>query len=55
MWLYLHLYMYVVHRGLLLRLPLGLVSAPVRTRGGGDAAVWVAEALEAPGTQVSHW
>ena len=47
--------MYVVHRGLLLRLPLGLVSAPVRTRGGGDAAVWVAGALAAPGTQVSHW
>ena len=47
--------MWVVHWGLLLRLPWsgGLGFAPVRARCGGGAAAWVAGVLEAPGHQGS--
>ena len=55
LWFYFHLYMWVVHWGLLLRLPWsgGLGFAPVRARCGGGAAAWVAGVLEAPGHQGS--
>ena len=43
--------MWVVHWGLLPRLPGGAWVAPVRPRGGGGAAAWVAGVLAAPGPQ----
>ena len=50
-WFYSHLCMGVVHWGLLLSLPWGAWIAPVRARGGGGAAAWVAGVLAAPGPQ----
>ena len=47
--------MWIVHRGLFLRLPWRTWSAPVRARCGGGAAFWVAGVLAAPGTQGSWW
>ena len=55
LWCYFHLCMWVVHWGLLLRLPWRSGSAPVRARGGGGAAAWVAGALAAPGPQGGWW
>ena len=53
LWFYFHLFMWVIHWGLLLRLPWRTWVAPVRARCGGGAAAWVAAFLAAPGTQGS--
>ena len=50
---YFHLCMWIVHWGLLLRLPWRTWVAPVRARCGGGAAAGVAGVLAAPGTQGS--
>ena len=42
--------MWVVHWGLLLRLPWRAWVCPCRARCGGGAAAWVAGVLAAPGT-----
>ena len=47
--------MWVVHWGLLLRLPWRSGVCPVRARCGGGAAAWVTGVLAAPGTQGSWW
>ena len=52
---YFHLCMWVVHWGLLLKLPWRTCVCPVRTRYGGGAAALVAGVLEAPGSQRSWW
>ena len=41
MWFYFHLCMWIVHWGLLLRLPWRAWVCPVRVRCGGGAASWV--------------
>ena len=51
MWFYFHLCMWVVHWGLLLRLPCRTWVCPMRARGGGAAAAWVTDAVAAAGTQ----
>ena len=51
MWFYFHLWIWVVHWGLLLRLPWRTWVCPVRARYGGGAAAWFARVLAAPGTQ----
>ena len=51
LWFYFHLCMWVIHWGLLLRLPWWAWVCPVRARCGGGAAAWVAGVLAAPGTQ----
>ena len=51
LWLYSHLCMWVVHWGLLLRLPWSTWVCPCGARCGGGAAAWVAGALAAPGSQ----
>ena len=47
--------MWVVHWGLLLRLPWRTWFAPVRAMCGGGAAAWVTGVLAAPGPQGSWW
>ena len=51
MWFYFHLCMWVIHCGLLLRLPWRTWVAPVRARCGGDVAAWVTGVLAAAGTR----
>ena len=51
---YLHLCMRVIHRHLLLRLPRGLETAPVRSRHGGSTDAWIERSLAEPGMQGSR-
>ena len=51
LWFYFPLYMWVVHWGLLLRLPWKTRVCPCEARRGGGAAAWIAGVLAAPGTQ----
>jgi len=55
LWFHFHLCMWVIHWGLHLRLPWRSWVSPVRARCVGGAASWVAEVLEAPGSQGSWW
>ena len=50
-WFYFHLCLWVVHWGLLLRLPWRAWVCPCEGGCGGGAAAWVAGVLAAPGTQ----
>ena len=50
-----HLCLWVIHWGLLLRLPWRTWVALVRASCGGAAAAWVSGVLAAPGTQGSWW
>ena len=50
-----HLCLWVIHWGLLLRLPWRTWVAPVRASYGGAAAAWFSGVLAAPGTQGSWW
>ena len=47
--------MWVIHWGLLLRLPWRTWVCPWEGQGGGSAAAWVAGVLAAPGTQGLWW
>ena len=51
LWFYSHLCMWVVHWGLLLRLPWRTWLCPCKGQCGGGAAAWVTGVLAAPGTQ----
>ena len=55
LWFYSHLYMWVGHWGLLLRLPCRTWVCPCEGRCAGGAAAWVAAVLAAPGTQGRWW
>ena len=50
-WIYFHLLMWVVHCGLLLRLPWRTSVTPVRARCGGGAAAWLSGTLAASSMQ----
>ena len=51
LWFYFHLCMWVIHWGLLLRLPWRTWVCPMRARCGGGVAAWVPGVLATPGTQ----
>ena len=51
LWFYVRLYMWMVHWGLLLRLPWRPWVCPCEARCGGGAAAWVTGVHAAPGSQ----
>ena len=53
LWFYSHLYMWVIHWGLLLRLPWRAWVCSCEGHVGGGATAWVTGVLAAPGTQRS--
>ena len=55
LWFYFHLCMWVLHWGLLLRLPWRTWVCPCEGQCGGGAAAWVTGVLAAPGTQGGWW
>ena len=55
LWFYFHLCMWVIHWGLLLRLPWKTSVTPMRARSGGGSAAWVTGLLAASSTQGSLW
>ena len=54
LWFYIHLCMWLVHTGLLLRLPWRTWVCPSEGQVGGGATAWVMGALTTPGTQGSR-
>ena len=53
LWLYFHLCMWVIHWGLLLRLPWRTWVCPCEAQCGGGVAAWLTGVLAASGTQGS--